>query len=79
MLLKQTTNVTVSGCVLGTKTQRKAARRSFAKALKACRKDKNKKKRKACEAAAHKRYGANAKKTKKSARAHAKRSGARKR
>jgi hypothetical protein len=55
-IIKQTTKVAITGCggVLGAKYTRAQL---LAKALKACRKHKNKKKRLACEKQAHKKYG----------------------
>jgi hypothetical protein len=59
-LIKQTTKVTVTGCPKA-KTPTKA--QLLAKALKACKKDKRKSKRLACEKKARKKYPANATKT----------------
>ena len=55
-VIKQTTKVAITGCsgVLGVKYTRSQL---LAKALKACRKHKNKKKRLACEKQARKKYG----------------------
>ncbi len=64
-VIKQETNLTVSGCV---KTPALTRAQKLAKALKACKKDKKKSKRQACERAARKKYGAKSKKhTKKKA------------
>jgi hypothetical protein len=56
-IIKQTTKVAITGCkgVLGTKYTRSQL---LAKALKACKKDKKKSKRLACEKQARKKYGA---------------------
>jgi hypothetical protein len=60
-VLEQTTKVAVTGCPAVKPTNAQL----LAKALKACRKDKKKTKRVACEKAARKRYGPKASKTSK--------------
>jgi hypothetical protein len=57
-VLDQTTNIAVTGCggVLPSKTVKPTRVQLLAKALKACRKDKHKRKRLACEKQARKRY-----------------------
>jgi hypothetical protein len=70
--IKQTTPVTITGCkgVAGFKVTKAQL---LAKALKACRKDKQKGKRVTCEKAARKKYGSRAKKTARGAKKSAKR------
>jgi hypothetical protein len=58
-LLKQTTPIDVTGCA---KTKALTRAQKLAKALKACKKDKNKGKRHKCEGAARKQYGPTARK-----------------
>jgi hypothetical protein len=58
-LLKQTTPIGITGCA---KTKALTRAQKLAKALKACKKDKNKGKRRKCEQAARKTYGPTAKK-----------------
>jgi hypothetical protein len=58
-LLKQTTPISVTGCA---KTKALTRAQKLAKALKACKKDRNKGKRQKCETAARKQYGPTAKK-----------------
>ncbi len=53
--LQQTTNVAITGCHTHASTRLTNTQR-LAKALKACRKDKNKRKRIVCEHQAHKKY-----------------------
>jgi hypothetical protein len=57
-VIDQTTNIAVTGCggVLPSKTVKPTRAHLLAKALKACRKDKQKRKRLACESKARKRY-----------------------
>jgi hypothetical protein len=57
-VINQTTNIAVTGCggVLPSKTAKPTRAQLLAKALKACRKDKHKHKRLACEKQARKRY-----------------------
>jgi hypothetical protein len=59
-VIKQTTKIAVSGCngVLPSKTIKPTKAQLLAKALKACRKDKHKHKRTACEKQARKKYAA---------------------
>jgi hypothetical protein len=52
-IIKQSTKIGVSGCKRAILTKKQL----LAKALKACKKKKNKHKRQACERAAHKKYG----------------------
>jgi hypothetical protein len=58
-LLKQTTQIDVTGCA---KTKALTRAQKLAKALKACKKDKNKGKRHKCEGTARKQYGPTARK-----------------
>jgi hypothetical protein len=58
-LLKQTTPVSVTGCA---KTKALTRAQKLAKALKACKRDKNKGKRQKCSVAARKKYGPTARK-----------------
>jgi hypothetical protein len=69
--IKQTTPVSITGCkgVAGFKVTKAQL---LAKALKACKKDKKKGKRVACEKAARKKYGAKASKTAKAKKTSAK-------
>jgi hypothetical protein len=62
--ISQTTPVTITGCsgVLPSKVVKPTRAQLLAKALKACKKDKKKGKRVACERAARKKYGSKAKK-----------------
>ena len=64
-VIQQQTKVAITGCK-GVASFKATNAQKLAKALKACKKKKNKGKRKACERAAHKKYGHKAaKKTKK--------------
>jgi hypothetical protein len=66
--ISQTTNVEVTGCA-GVKSFKVTKAQLLAKALKVCKKDKNKSKRVACEKAARKKYATKASKSaKKSSR-----------
>jgi hypothetical protein len=69
-----TTPVTITGCsgVLPSKVVKPTKAQLLAKALKACKKDKKKSKRVACEKAARKKYGSKAKKSSKDAKKSAK-------
>jgi hypothetical protein len=60
VVIDQSTHITASGCggVKGSETVRLTRAQLLAKALKACKKDKRKRTRAACEARARKRYGA---------------------
>jgi hypothetical protein len=62
--ISQTTNVAITGCK-GVAAFKATKAQLLAKALKACRKDKKKSKRVACEKAAHKKYGSKTKKASK--------------
>jgi hypothetical protein len=62
--ISQTTNVAVVGCS-GVAAYKVTRAQELAKALKACKKDKKKSKRLACEKAAYKKYGSKAKKASK--------------
>jgi hypothetical protein len=68
--ISQNTNVVVTGCggVQGTKKVKLTRAQLLAKALKACKKDKKKSKRVACEKLARKKYGSHAKKAAKKRR-----------
>jgi len=63
--ISQTTPVTITGCsgVLPSKVVKPTRAQLLAKALKACKKDRKKSKRVACERVARKKYGSKAKKS----------------
>jgi hypothetical protein len=66
-VIKQTTNIARTGCE-GVLSYKATSAEKLAKALKACKKDKKKSKRVACEKQARKKYGAKASKKKKTSK-----------
>ncbi|HEV3046073.1 MAG TPA: hypothetical protein VGY13_01810 [Solirubrobacteraceae bacterium] len=64
-VIERTANIALEGCgaVKSSKVKKLSRAQLLAKALKACKKDRKKSKRVACEKAAHKKYGSHAKKS----------------